>query len=237
MDAEAKSLLNNAQQEMSSWASSKFLPGQFTGSTGVNVLKPNELNSGPQVWARRDQMTSAKPLMGGMGMMMLKKMGWKPGEGLGRDKNGVLQPLLLDLKLDKRGLKSHEDPNVFGRKQSAMKKQMQQQQRFTNGGTTVSGMPTGENGGGVMGVANASSVAQDKHPVCLLNELTSKRKWPPPQYRVIDESGQMHSRLFHMSVTVNGQTFVSNHVCSTKKEAKLFAAKVCLENMGLLPKN
>lgn len=232
MDGDAQQLLSNAQQEMSSWASSKFLPGQFTGSTGVTVLKPNELNSGPQVWARRDQMTSAKPLMGGMGMMMLKKMGWKPGEGLGRDKNGVLQPLLLDLKLDKRGLKSHEDPNVFGRKQSAAKKHL----RFTNGTAANVGANGGEGAGGA-GNAGCSLAAQDKHPVCLLNELTSKRKWAAPQYTVVKESGQMHNRLFHMSVTVNGETFVSSRACNTKKEAKLFAAKVCLEQMGLLPKN
>lgn len=222
---EAQRELSNAQLEMSSWASSKVLPGQFTGSTGVNVLKPNELNSGPQVWARRDQMTSSKPLMGGMGMTILKKMGWKPGEGLGRDKNGVLQPLLLDLKLDKRGLKSIEDPNFCGKKQSAAKRY---QQRFTNGSMEATYSVNGD---------NSISISQEKHPVCMLNELTAKRRWAAPLYTVVKESGEMHSRHFYMSVMVNGQTFVSNRPCNSKKEAKLFAAKVCLEQMGLLPKN
>jgi len=32
-------------------------------------------------------------------------MGWKPGEGLGKNQSGSLEPLLLDVKMDKRGKK------------------------------------------------------------------------------------------------------------------------------------
>lgn len=39
--------------QMSSWANSKFVPGQFTGSTGANVLSARELTSGFQAWAKR----------------------------------------------------------------------------------------------------------------------------------------------------------------------------------------
>lgn len=46
-----------------------------------------------------------------MGMHLLQKMGWKPGEGLGKEKNGSLQPLLLEVKLDKKGLVSEEEVN------------------------------------------------------------------------------------------------------------------------------
>lgn len=38
---------------MSAWASSKFVPGQFTGSTGANILSTKELASGFQAWAKR----------------------------------------------------------------------------------------------------------------------------------------------------------------------------------------
>lgn len=38
-----------------------------------------------------------------MGMALLQKMGWKPGEGLGKNKEGTLQPLLLEVKMDKKG--------------------------------------------------------------------------------------------------------------------------------------
>ena len=39
--------------QMSAWANSKFVPGQFTGSTGANVLTAKELSSGFQAWAKR----------------------------------------------------------------------------------------------------------------------------------------------------------------------------------------
>lgn len=38
-----------------------------------------------------------------MGMHLLQKMGWKPGEGLGKNQSGSLEPLLLDVKIDKKG--------------------------------------------------------------------------------------------------------------------------------------
>lgn len=38
---------------MSAWASSKFVPGQFTGSTGASILSTKELASGFQAWAKR----------------------------------------------------------------------------------------------------------------------------------------------------------------------------------------
>lgn len=42
-------------------------------------------------------------------MHLLQKMGWRPGEGLGKEKNGSLQPLLLEVKLDKKGLVANDD--------------------------------------------------------------------------------------------------------------------------------
>lgn len=39
--------------QMSRWVQSKQEPGQFTGSTGAQILTPKELASGYQAWARR----------------------------------------------------------------------------------------------------------------------------------------------------------------------------------------
>lgn len=36
-------------------------------------------------------------------MALLQKMGWRPGEGLGKNKEGTLQPLMLEVKMDKKG--------------------------------------------------------------------------------------------------------------------------------------
>ncbi|XP_054005093.1 protein Son isoform X2 [Hylaeus anthracinus] len=108
-DVCAQNEMYRAQNEMKTWAESKQMPGQFTGSTGAKVLSPAELTSGYQAWARKDQLVSAQPVSGGMGMALLQKMGWRPGEGLGKNKEGTLEPLQLEVKLDKRGLVSEQD--------------------------------------------------------------------------------------------------------------------------------
>lgn len=100
---------------MSQWAQSKYTPGQFLGSTDVRVLSSKELAGGYQAWARKNQLIDTQPMQSGMGMHLLKKMGWNPGEGLGKEKTGSLEPLLLELKLDKRGLESNEEViSTFG---------------------------------------------------------------------------------------------------------------------------
>lgn len=38
---------------MQNWATSKQMPGQFTGSTGAQILSAAELSSGYQAWARK----------------------------------------------------------------------------------------------------------------------------------------------------------------------------------------
>ncbi len=46
---------------------------------------------------------------GGFGEYMLRKMGWREGEGLGKDRSGEVDPLQLDIKMDKKGLISAEE--------------------------------------------------------------------------------------------------------------------------------
>ena len=36
-------------------------------------------------------------------MFLLQKMGWKPGDGLGKDNEGKKEPLMLDIKMDRKG--------------------------------------------------------------------------------------------------------------------------------------
>ena len=46
---------------------------------------------------------------------MLKKMGWNEGEGLGKERNGEVDPLTLDIKMDKKGLMAAEEGLMKGR--------------------------------------------------------------------------------------------------------------------------
>ena len=39
-------------------------------------------------------------------MALLQKMGWKMGEGLGKNNEGQKLPLMLDVKVDRKGEKS-----------------------------------------------------------------------------------------------------------------------------------
>lgn len=75
--------------------------GNFKLVRGTSVLT--------QAWARKDQFIKAAPVSGGVGMKLLQKMGWQPGEGLGRNREGVLEPLALELKIDKKGLVSKDE--------------------------------------------------------------------------------------------------------------------------------
>lgn len=49
------------------------------------------------------QLMHAAPVTGGIGMFLLQKMGWKQGEGLGKNNEGNKEPLLLDIKIDRKG--------------------------------------------------------------------------------------------------------------------------------------
>jgi len=108
-DPEALREMYEAQKLMSSWAESKNKPGQFTGHTGAKVLSKAELELGVQAWAKQEQFTKAPKVSGGFGEFMLKKMGWSEGEGLGKERNGDVDPLTLDIKMDKRGLVAAEE--------------------------------------------------------------------------------------------------------------------------------
>ncbi|CAG5100995.1 Similar to Son: Protein Son (Drosophila melanogaster) [Cotesia congregata] len=204
-DVQALNEIYQAQNEMKTWAESKQMPGQFTGSTGVKVLSAAELTSGYQTWARKDQLTSATPVSGGMGMALLQKMGWRPGEGLGKNKEGTLEPLQLEIKLDKRGLVSHQDV----------------------------GVRTGKNPG--KPVVPTIKTLEGKHPVSLLGEYCSKRKFGAPVYELCFECGPDHKKNFLFKVKVNGIEYKPSVASPNKKQAKAEAAQICLQTLGLLP--
>ncbi|KAF2986741.1 hypothetical protein EK904_010820 [Melospiza melodia maxima] len=104
-DLEAMCMLNRAQEQIDAWAQSNSIPGQFTGSTGAQILSSDELtNSGPQAWIRKDQFLRAAPVTGGMGAQLMRKMGWREGEGLGKNKEGSVEPIMVDFKTDRKGL-------------------------------------------------------------------------------------------------------------------------------------
>ena len=51
----------------------------------------------------------AAPVKSEMGRRLLEKMGWKDGMALGKSNEGCLEPLVLDIKTDRKGLMSVEE--------------------------------------------------------------------------------------------------------------------------------
>ncbi|XP_039288821.1 protein SON [Nilaparvata lugens] len=204
-DVHAKNQMNKAELHMQAWAESKYEPGQFTGSTGARILTPYELAPGSQAWTRPDQLVTATPVKSGMGMTLLQKMGWRPGEGLGKNKEGALEPLLLKVKMDKKGLVADEE-----NEHTRMKRMNQVQQR-----------------------ANPKSL-EGKHPVSLLNEFCTKRRYGVPTFNLCFEGGPDHKKTFLFKVTVNGVEYKPSVSSLNKKQARVEAAVVCLKAMGVL---
>ncbi|KAI2668813.1 Protein SON [Labeo rohita] len=92
-----------SERAVDAWAQSNTIPGLFTGSTGAQVLSSDELtNSGPQAWIKKDQFLRAAPVSGGMGELLMRKMGWRSGEGLGKHREGTVEPIIIDFKTDRK---------------------------------------------------------------------------------------------------------------------------------------
>lgn len=209
-DSAALKDLYDAQKEMSNWATSKNKPGQFTGHTGAKILTHAELTSGLQAWAKQDQFTKAQKVSGGFGEFMLKKMGWSQGEGLGKTRSGDIDPLTLDIKMDKKGLMAAEED-------------LKKRKRGGGGGEDV----------GPITMTGCKDLSH-KHPVSALMELATRRKWGPPNFVQLFECGPSHKKQYIFKVTVNGQEFQPSIASENKKKAKCDAATVCLQKMGLL---
>ncbi|XP_028034014.1 protein SON isoform X1 [Bombyx mandarina] len=190
------------------WSKDSAL-GQFTGSTGAQILTPKELASGTQAWAKKDQLQRAAPVEGGMGMHLLQKMGWTPGRGLGKEGTGTLQPLLLEVKLDTKGLQAKEEYN------NKYSKAIKQHRIRSRGPAPLIG-------------------AGGKHPVSLLGEYCSKQKLGPPEYNLCFECGPDHKKNFLFKVRVAGVEYQPAVASANKKQAKADAAQLALQKLGIV---
>ncbi|XP_063954466.1 ankyrin repeat domain-containing protein 11-like isoform X1 [Lytechinus pictus] len=106
-NVEALTVLHHSQKQIRTWAHSSKKPGLFTGSTDATFLRPEQLsnpNRKNQAWIKKDMFLTAAPVNTDIGRSLMHKMGWKQGEGLGKNKEGALNPLLLEIKTDRQGL-------------------------------------------------------------------------------------------------------------------------------------
>ncbi|XP_062906516.1 protein SON-like isoform X3 [Mobula hypostoma] len=149
----------------------------------------------------QDQFLKAAPLTGGMGAQLMQKMGWREGEGLGKNKNGPVEPIVVDFKTDRKGLVAEGEKT---------------QKKFGN-------FPILKDLSG-------------KHPVSALIEICNKRKWPPPKFLMVCDSGPDHCKHFLFKVMINGTEYKPSLASPNKKHAKASAATIALQAIGLVPK-
>merc|ERR1712020_296544 len=131
------------------------------------------------------------------------------GEGLGKTRSGDVDPLTLDIKMDKKGLVAAEEDLKKRRK----------------GG--------GGGGGDEVITLTACKDLSHKHPVSALMELATKRKWGPPNFVQIFECGPPHKKQYIFKVTVGSNEFQPTIASDNKKKAKADAATVALQKLGL----
>jgi len=202
---------NSPLLDMEGWSKSCATPGTFTGSTGANPLPREDLDSRiGSVWATPDCLKNTKAIDGGIGKHLLKMMGWQEGQGLGKNCQGSLTPVLPSVKLDTKGL--YTEGETF--KPLALQVVQDQNNK-----------------------PPASIADLRTYPVTHLHSFCLRKKYPVPVYEIVEESGPPHKRQFVQRVLVNGIWYQPTVTSSTKKHAKHLSATVCLQAFGLLPKD
>ncbi|KAI1278696.1 Protein SON [Halotydeus destructor] len=210
-NAVALKQMEQANEMMTQWSTLQVMPGQFTGNTGVNLLTPDQLQGDRPAWTKGNEFRQAVALNGGIGKHLLLKMGWAEGTGLGRNNDGILEPIMPSLKLDTKGLKSEEEDKPT----KSLPLQL-----ATPPGIVAGSLPVIKH-----------------HPVAMLQEYCMKNKILIPEYIMVEESGPPHRPIFVMKVNVKNVWYQPTISASSKKIAKALAAAVACQAFNLLPKD
>lgn len=78
--------------------------------------------------------------------------------------------------------------------------QVLRQNKAPQGKTSRGGQGRGRGGGGNKQQPISMDSLQQKHPVSLLGELASKRRWGAPNYQLVSEVGPPHAKNFIFKV-------------------------------------
>ncbi|GMR53290.1 hypothetical protein PMAYCL1PPCAC_23485 [Pristionchus mayeri] len=221
-DCDAMKRLSQIDDSLNNLGKSAELSGKWMGHTRVNLLSGDELQPHDprfHAWVKKDLFKNTMPVVSGVGMKLMQKMGWNPGEGLGRENQGDTLPLVLDVKSDRKGLYSegYDKPLSKGKSKGAKK----------SGGMKASG---GEGAGG----GGGGGLSEEKNPISVFMELTQSKKWEQPVFDFQSRGGLV--KTFSCSVKVNGFEFIGP-VCASKKAAKTECARVALEKIGFAAPN
>ena len=189
------------EEKLQAWARKRETPGEWSGGTDApRLLTRDELEGqGMEAWCTADQFEGAQEVQG-VGRRLLEKMGWQEGQALGKLGVGDVEPLVIDFKLDRRGLNAIDEVHK-GQKAKLQLRESSQPLHILSG----------------------------KHSVSAINEVCQKRRWPLPTWTTL-ESGEK----WRMAIRVCEETYTPATLSSTKKTAKMAAARIALIEMGLL---
>lgn len=189
---------------MSSDMSSNF-PFTYADNGSDNNKRKNR---GQQPWVKRDSLKRPAPYAGTRGMNLMQKMGWNPGQGLGRQENGELEPQFPEIKMDKRGLDSATKLSVPISVKTVRGHKVQ--------------------------MSTIKLITEGKNPLTILEEYCSKRKLEAPKYVAVVDEGPVHAKNYVFKVIVDGVDYKAEKNSNVKKAARLEAAKKCLQDLGIL---
>jgi hypothetical protein len=184
----------------------------------------------------QDILKKAAPIEGGIGMNLLKKMGWQPGQGLGRNNDGSLTPLMLTLKFDTKGLASKEDvPRKRRIDPIVLHPVVNASRAAPDSGTsncdTSNTLRSSNHSNEMLHFIN-TSISRNGHPVSILQEVCAKYGYSPPVYEMVDENGPAHRPTFLTRCLVSNVAYTPAVSSSTKKQSKSTAAQVCLQALA-----
>ena len=187
-----------------------------------------------------EMFNTAPSVKGGFGEKMLEKMGWRAGEGLGKGKDGTVNPIkVTQIKTDRKGLTSQEEGPKVEREDTKEKSKAKFAAMKSSSFWSwhSQGMKGPENTNTRLKLAKKEIKQQrvekidlsGKHPVSGLMELCQKRGWQEPKF-----SEERGAEGFRFRVEVSSQIYSPPGYCDNKKSAKRECARHCLVSMGLM---
>lgn len=210
-DQLARSVLEECDLKLKGWTEKNRKPGKFTGERGV-LMNKKEIAGAVETWVRKDFFHNLMPVCGGVGMRMLKSMGWKQGTALGKNREGYVAPVTFDVKVGRSGLASQEEQPQRGRG------------LYGNNSFQRSNLPKKK-------LAPVNNIG-GKHPVSVLAENCSKRKMGMPEYECVFEGGSSHNKTFLIKCTIQNVDYQPSVASPNKKHAKAQAAMTALKILG-----
>jgi hypothetical protein len=171
------------------------------------------------IYVLQDQFNVA-PVSEGRGMSLLLKMGWRPGQGIGKNNEGALEPLTLDIKQDRRGLVAIEEMPASRNRPN---------QTF---GKIAAG-------GHKHPISLLGELCQKRRwgpPIYVCQESGAQynRRF---LWKVSVRVGGVCESRSRAQVTVNGVEYQPAVPSNNKKNGKVQSAQVVLQSLGLMPRD